>query len=170
MKFTQGTVIIHPHHGPSTVKKIANRTIRGEQTKYLTLLTHAGDLSVSVPTKMAEEIGLREIMDIKGVQDIFEVLMGESEPFNRVWSRRFRDYNQRANSGDIAIVAGLVRDLLRRNEDKRISYGEMGVLRQATEMLTAELALSLKRDEEEVTELVEKAVLEDEAPKVLAAA
>lgn len=168
LKFTKGKVVIHPHHGPSTVKKIANRTVRGEQTKYLTLITHADELSVSVPTEMAEEIGLRQVMDRDGVREIFEVLMGESGPYNRVWSRRFRDYTQRANSGDIETIAGLVRDLLRRNEERPISYGEKGVLNQANAMLTAELALSLDCDEEEATEMVTKAVLEDVTPELLA--
>lgn len=163
MKFTQGKVVIHPHHGPATVAKVAPRKVRGEKTTYLTLTTHEGDLSVSVPADRAEEIGLRRVMDLAGAHEVFEELMGESGPYNRIWSRRFRDYTQRANSGDILTIAGLVRDLIRRNEEKRISYGEMGVLKQALNMLTAELSLSLEQDAEEVTAMVEAAVLEGES-------
>lgn len=168
LKFTEGKVVIHPHHGPSTVKKISTRTIRGERTKYLTLLTHTGDLSVSVPSERAEEIGVRRVMDLDGARDIFKVLMDESGSFNRIWSRRFKDYTERVNSGNISTIAGLVRDLTRRNDERRISYGEMGVLREAQALLTAELALSLEIAPEEVMELVEDAVLNDVAPKFTA--
>lgn len=159
MRFTRGKIVIHPHHGPSTVEKIAHRTVRGEQREYLTLLTHEGDLSVSIPSERAAEIGVRRVMDREAVQGIFEVLRDESMPHNRIWSRRFRDYTQRANSGDIATIAGLVRDLTRRNEERRISYGEMGILRQAGAVLVAELALSLGREPEEVSEMVDDAIL-----------
>lgn len=164
MQFTKGKVVIHPHHGPSTVEKIATRNVRGEQTKYLTLLTHEGDLSVSMPTERAEELGVRRVMDLEGVRSIFDVLTDESGPHNRIWSRRFKDYTERLNSGVVATIAGLVRDLTRRNEERRISYGEMGVLREAHALLTAELALSLDRTAEQVAELVEEAVLNRVTP------
>lgn len=166
LKFTKGKVVIHPHHGPSTVKKVASRTVRGERISYLTLLTHDGDLSVAIPAERAEEIGVRRVMDASGAADVFEVLMGESGSHDRVWSRRFKDYTNRLNTGDVATIAGLIRDLIRRNEERRISYGEMGILREATALLTAELALSLKRTPEQVEEMVRAAVLEGVAPKI----
>ncbi len=168
MQFTKGKIVIHPHHGPSTVQEIATRTIRGERTKYLTLLTHEGEISVSMPTDRAEELGIRRVMDLAGVREIFDVLMDESGPHNRIWSRRYKDYTQRLNSGDVATIAGLVRDLMRRNEERRVSYGEMGVLREAHALLTAELALSLDRTAEQVAQMVESAVLNDVAPKFTA--
>lgn len=170
MKFIVGDTVIHPHHGPSTVKKVANRNMRGKRIEYVTLETGHEGLVVAVPIKQADEIGLRPVMDVGAVEGIFDVLMGESEPYNRVWSRRFRDYTQRANSGDMPTVAGLVRDLLRRNEERPISYGEKGVLKQAFDMLSAEMSLSLDRAVAEIEVLVEAAVLKDEAPQLLAAA
>lgn len=170
MQFTEGKVVIHPHHGPSTVTKVANRNIRGKRIKYVTLEAHADGLVVAVPTDRADEIGLRRVMDKAGVEEIFEVLTDESEPHNRVWSRRFRDYTQRANSGDITVVAGLVRDLIRRNEERPISYGEKGVLKQAFDLLSAEMSLSLERTVEDIEEIVHDTVMEREVPATLVAA
>lgn len=166
MKFTKGQVVVHPHHGPATVKKIASRTLRGEKKQYLTLVTHQDEMSVSVPADLAEEMGVRPLMDAKGVKQIFDILTGESSPFDKVWSRRFKDYTERLNSGDIITIAGLIRDITRRNHDSRVSYGEMGVLRDASGPLIAELALALEIDEERASQLVEEAILEGVSPKL----
>lgn len=166
LQFTKGKVVIHPHHGPSTVKRIAKRTVRGERATYVTLLTEHGDLSVSIPSERAAEFGVRDVMGIEGVREIFEVLMEESGSYQRIWSRRFKDYTERLNSGDVHTIAGLIRDLTRRNEERRISYGEMGILREATALLSAELALSLDVSPEQVSELMNEAALNDVAPEL----
>lgn len=166
LKFTKGQIVVHPHHGPATVKKISSRTLRDEKKQYLTLLTHQDEMSVAVPADLAEEMGVRPLMDADGVRDIFEILTGESSPFDKVWSRRFKDYTERLNSGDVTTTAGLVRDISRRNHDSRVSYGEMGVLRDALGPLVAELALALNIDTDKASELIDAAVLEKEMPKL----
>lgn len=165
MKFTKGQIVVHPHHGPATVKKIASRTLRGEKKQYLTLHTHQDEMSVSVPADLAEEMGVRPLMDPAGVKKIFAILAGESSPFDKVWSRRFKDYTERLNSGDVIVTAGLVRDITRRNHDSRVSYGEMGVLRDAMGPLVAELVLALEVEQEEIEEIIETAILEQKVPK-----
>lgn len=166
LKFTKGQIVVHPHHGPATVKSITSRTLRGEKKDYLDLLTHEDEMSVAVPAEQAEEMGVRPLMDVDGVKKIFEILADESSPFDRVWSRRFKDYTERLNSGDVTTIAGLIRDITRRNEESRVSYGEMGVLRDALGPLVAELALALDVEKETVENLINQAVLEDEVPKL----
>ncbi len=166
MNFTKGQIVVHPHHGPATVKKISSRTLRGEKKQYLTLLTHQDEMSVAVPVDLADEMGVRPLMDSKGVKEIFEILTGESSPFDKVWSRRFKDYTERLNSGDVITTAGLVRDIMRRNHENRVSYGEMGVLRDAVGPLIAELALALDIDEEKASQLIDEAILEGTMPKL----
>lgn len=165
LKFTKGQIVVHPHHGPATVKKISSRTLRDEKKQYLTLETHQDQMSVAVPVDLAEEMGVRPLMDTAGVKEIFGILSGESSPFDKVWSRRFKDYTERLNSGDVITTAGLVRDITRRNHESRVSYGEMGVLRDATGPLVAELSLALEIEPESVQELIDKAILENELPK-----
>ncbi len=140
--------------------------MRGEKKEYLTLLTHQDEMSVAVPMELAEEMGVRPLMDEAGVKEIFEILAGESSPFDKVWSRRFKDYTERLGSGDVITTAGLVRDITRRNHDSRVSYGEMGVLREATGPLVAELMLALELDKEKVEELISHAILEAEVPTI----
>src|SRR5690625_7763147 len=97
-------------------------------------------MSVAVPVDLADEMGVRPLMDSKGVRGIFEILTGESSPFDKAWSRRFKDYTERLNSGVGITTAGLVRDPPRRNHHNRLPYGEPGALRADVARLSTELA------------------------------
>ena len=165
LNFSTGQVVVHPHHGPATVKKIFTRTIRDERRRYLRLDVHHDDeLAVAIPVEMAEELGVRPTVDDDAVRELFTVLMGESSPHEKVWSRRIKNNAERLRSGDVMTIAGLIRDLTRQNEEKRLAFGEMKLLRDATGPFVAELALVLALDEEKVTAMVDAAILEGTAP------
>ncbi|MEE6282050.1 CarD family transcriptional regulator [Georgenia sunbinii] len=161
MNFSTGQVVVHPHHGPATIKKIFTRTIRDDRRKYLNLEVRHSDLSVAVPVELAEEMGVRPILDAAGVREIFDLLLAESEVEETVWSRRIKNNTMRLRSGDVRTIAGLIRDLTRRNTEKRLSFGEMNLLRDAMTPFVAELAISLNLTEDDVTAMVDAAVLEN---------
>lgn len=164
MQMSKGQVFIHPQHGPATVTKVTSRVIQGERRRYLILNVHADDMSVSLPVDAAEEIGLRPVMDTKRVQEVFEALADEGEPFDKVWSRRFKHNTERLRSGDQLKIAGLVRDVTRRDDEVKVSYGEANLLREATELLSAEMAIALEITPERAVALIESAVREKAVP------
>lgn len=164
LQFAKGQVVVHPHHGPATVTRLAFRTVGEQRTRYLTLRIRRDDLEVSLPVDRAEEIGVRSVLDAAGVQRIFETLAGPGQAFDKVWSRRVKDFTERLRSSDIFVVAGLVRDITRQNEQKKVSYGEMNLLNDARALVTAELAVALGLAEDEIGEMIEPAVLEGTLP------
>lgn len=163
-QFSKGQVLVHPQHGPGTVTKVANRVVQGTKRQYLLLRLHADGMSVALPVDAVDELGVRAVMTPKRVREIFAVLTGESEPFDKVWSRRFKHNTERLRSGDLLNLAGLIRDVARRNAKRRVSYGEGNLLQQAMDLLTAELAIALDVTPERAVELVETAALERVAP------
>ncbi|WP_168211597.1 CarD family transcriptional regulator [Ruania zhangjianzhongii] len=164
MQFAKGQVVVHPHHGPATVTRLAFRTVGEQRSRYLTLRIRRDDLEVSLPVERAEDIGVRSVLDAAGVQKVFKILAGPGQAFDKVWSRRVKDFTERLRSSDIFTVVGLVRDITRQNEEKKVSYGEMNLLNEARALVTAELAVALGLDDEEIAELIEPAVLEGTLP------
>ncbi|HLS74260.1 MAG TPA: CarD family transcriptional regulator [Actinomycetaceae bacterium] len=164
LNFSPGQVVVHPHHGPATIAKIANRKIRNSTVRYLKL--EVDELSVAIPVDRAEEMGVRALIDTAAVREVFATLTAESEPNETVWSRRMKQNTTRLRSGDINTVAGLVRDLTRRNEVKRLSFGEMTLLRDAQEPLIAELAIVLGASTEDTEAMLHAAILEGEIPTI----
>lgn len=148
------------------MKKTFSRSIRGERRKYLRLQVHHDDLQVAVPVETAEEIGVRPTIDLDEVREIFDVLLEASEKQEKVWSRRIKSNAERLRTGDLKVIASLIRDLTRQNEEKRLAFGEMKLLRDASGPFVAELALVLGKDVEEVTEMVNAAILESVSPEL----
>lgn len=166
MNFSPGQVLVHPHHGPATISTIATRKIGTGRRRYLKLDVHGTELSVGVPLEQAEELGVRPLLDPDGLREVFDVLVAPSGEKSSVWSRRVKANADRLRSGDIRTVAGLIRDLTRWNQEKRLSFGEMKMLRDALSPFVAELALVLAVSEEEAAAVVNTAVLDGTRPSI----
>lgn len=166
LNYFPGQVLVHPHHGPATVAKVATRKVGKERKRYLKLDVHDAELSIGMPLERAEEMGVRPLLDADGLHQVFDVLLAPTGEKEKVWSRRVKRSADQLRSGDIRVVAGLIRDLTRWNEEKRLSFGEAKMLRDALAPFVAEVSLVLGIDEDEAAAAVDAAVLEGTRPTV----
>lgn len=164
MRFSTGSVVVHPHHGPARVAGTFSRTVRGEEVRYVQLVVDHKDLELSVPVDKAAELGIRPPMTMTQVRRVFDRLVAKSGHQESQWSRRIKHDVDRLNSGDPMTLAALVRDLLRREDDKGLSLGERDLLREARRPIVDELRIVLGRSGEETVAAVEAAVLRGERP------
>ena len=148
MKFEVGETVVYPHHGAAEIIEVSEKSIRGVTQTYLKLRVAQGDLIIQVPAANVEMVGVRDVIDKKGVQQVFSVLRAEfvEEPTN--WSRRYKANLEKLASGDVVKVSEVVRDLWRRDQDRGLSAGEKRMLAKARQILISELALAEKTDEE----------------------
>ena len=156
MKFEVGETVVYPHHGAAEIIEISDKKIRGEKQKYLKLRVAQGDLIIQVPAANVEMVGVRDVIDKKGVKQVFDVLRAEfvEEPTN--WSRRYKANLEKLASGDVVKVSEVVRDLWRRDQDRGLSDGEKRMLAKARQILISELALARKVDEEKASAELDK--------------
>lgn len=147
MTFSIGETVVYPNHGTAVIEDIENRTIKGEDRMYLVLrIVGQNDLVVRVPACNLDLVGVRDVVDQKGLERVFEVLQAKhtEEPSN--WSRRFKANMEKLHSGNILKVAEVVRDLWRRDRDKGLSAGEKRMLSKARTILVEEVAIAEKLD------------------------
>ncbi|MGO1569230.1 MAG: CarD family transcriptional regulator, partial [Brachybacterium sp.] len=135
------------HHGAALIEEVKTRTIKGEDRTYLKLKVAQGDLTIEVPAENVDLVGVRDVVDKEGLEEVFEVLRQPytEEPTN--WSRRYKANVEKLASGDVKKVAEVVRDLWRRDQDRGLSAGEKRMLAKARQILVSELALAEKTDE-----------------------
>ena len=156
MKFEVGETVVYPHHGAAEIIEVSKKTMRGESQTYLKLRVAQGDLIIQVPAANVEMVGVRDVIDKKGVKQVFDVLRAEfvEEPTN--WSRRYKANLEKLASGDVVKVSEVVRDLWRRDQDRGLSAGEKRMLAKARQILISELALARKVDEEKASAELDK--------------
>ena len=128
MSFEIGQTVVYPHHGAAKIEEISTRMIRGEEKTYLTLRVSQGDLTIQVPAENVDLVGVRDVVDEDGLETVLSVLRAPyiEEPTN--WSRRFKANQEKIATGDIVKVAEVVRDLTRRDDQKKLSTGEKRML------------------------------------------
>ncbi|WP_406727377.1 CarD family transcriptional regulator [Streptomyces sp. GD-15H] len=159
MQFSIGQTVVHPHHGPATVAQVLDRSVRGETRRYVQLQVHRSDLSIAVPVEKTHEVGLRPVYAPAQAQELLGVLEAPTGEQEETWSRRFKANQEKLRVGDLLLTAGVVRDLIRRQEERGLSTGEKDMLHHARRPVLAELALSLSLPDGEAERLLDSAVL-----------
>jgi len=156
MQFEVGETVVYPHHGAATIVEVKTRVIKGEEKLYLKLNVTQGDLTIEVPAENVALVGVRDVIGQEGLDKVFDVLRAPfvEEPTN--WSRRYKANGEKLSSGDVIKVSEVVRDLWRRDQDRGLSAGEKRMLAQARQILTSELALAEKTDEEKAALLLDE--------------
>lgn len=152
MAFEVGQTVVYPHHGAAKILKIKNETVDGVEKEYLVLQVTQGDLEIEVPSENIDLVGVRDVVDDEGVEQVLSVLRADYVEEVPNWSRRYKANQEKIATGDIIRVAEVVRDLSRRDTDKGLSAGEKRMLQKARSILASELALArgIQEDEAEV--------------------
>ena len=142
MNFEVGETVVYPHHGAATITHVKTRSIKGADKTYITLNVHQSDLTIELPVDNVELVGVRDVIDSKGVEAVFEVLRSDivEEPGN--WSRRYKANAEKMGSGSVYRVSEVVRDLWRRDQEHGVSAGEKRMLAKARDILISELELA----------------------------
>lgn len=156
MQFEVGETVVYPHHGAAKIIEVKKRKIGGEEKLFLKLQVNQGDLTIEVPAENCDLVGVRDVINQEGLEEVFEVLRAPftEEPTN--WSRRYKANVEKLASGDVIKVSEVVRDLWRRDQEVRsLSAGEKRMLAKARQILVSELALAEKTDEEKAGEVLD---------------
>jgi CarD family transcriptional regulator len=167
MVFSVGETVVYPHHGAALVEAVETRVIGGVEQEYLVLRVEQGqgDLTVKVPAKNVEMVGVREVVGTEGLNEVFEVLRAPhtEEPTN--WSRRYKANVEKLASGSPLKIAEVVRDLWRRDRERGLSAGEKRMLTKAREILVGEIALAEDCIKDEAENVLDKVLLSESTVK-----
>jgi CarD family transcriptional regulator len=156
MTYQVGDTVVYPHHGAAIIQKREKRTLAGEERDYLVLRLTYGDLTLMVPADATDEVGLRNVVGQKEVDEVMSVLGRRDGSMPTNWSRRFKANYEKLRSGDIYQVAEVVRNLALREREKGLSAGEKRMLTKSKQILVSELSAAISKSDDETEGLIDE--------------
>jgi len=162
--FQIGAMAVYPAHGVGVIESIQEREVAGFLQSFYIMRLLDTDMIIMIPTHNARNIGLRTVVDIRAVAEIFEILRERPTRLNQqTWNRRYRDYMDKIKAGSLFRVAEVLRDLTLLKLEKELSFGERKMLDTAKNLLVKELSLVNNKEEDEIEAQLEKLLgLEDQ--------
>lgn len=157
-----GDKVVYPMHGAGEITGIEEQEVGGVTQSYYILRLPMGSMKLMLPVDKVEEIGLRDVIAETQLDELKEVLGGESETIQGSWNKRFHATLDRLKTGDIMEVAAVVRNLTRQNLKKKIPGGERRLLDLSRQILISELVYVLDKNPDEVTDWVDQTIGADE--------
>jgi CarD family transcriptional regulator len=154
----------YPNHGIGRIESIDTVKMDERTLCFYVLRILDRDMTVKVPCDRAEALGMRGIIPRGDVSRVYDILrMQCQQDVRRTWNKRFRDYTLKLKSGSPFEIAEVLRDLIRLQASKDLSFGERKMLDQAKTMLIKELAFATEQDEREMTHEIVRIVNGDVA-------
>lgn len=154
--FAKGDYVVYPAHGVGMIEGIETQTISGMEIKLYAISFEKERMRLKIPMMKAKESGLRKLCTTSRLKDALKTLKGKARIRRTMWSRRAQEYELKINSGDPVMIAEVLRDLKRSNDDTEQSYSERQIYQSALERLAREVAAVEKTSEEKATMRLEK--------------
>jgi CarD family transcriptional regulator len=149
--FIIGQMAVYPAHGVGVIESIQEKEVGGQPQSFYIMRLLDNDMIIMIPTTNAKNIGLRQVIDIQSVLEIYEVLRTRPMRLNHTtWNRRYRDYMDKIKTGSPLRVAEVLRDLTLLKTEKELSFGERKMLDTAKNLLVKELSLVNNMKEQEI--------------------
>jgi CarD family transcriptional regulator len=146
--FEVGDLAVYPAHGVGRIESIESREISGEKQDFYIMKILDNNMIIMIPVDNVESVGLRDIIDVKQVSKVYEIMKKRDIPVdNQTWNRRYREYMEKIKTGSVFEVAEVLRDLYLLKVDKDLSFGERKMLDTAQSLLLKELSIAKKTDE-----------------------
>lgn len=138
ISFKVGQYAVYPSHGVGKIVDIESTEVLGQEFKCYLMNFEKERLSIKIPVNNADKIGLRHLVSKKEMDEVFVVLRSGVKKLKGMWSRRAQEYETKINSGDIMLLAEVLRDLTRDIEDSERSYSERIIYETAIYRLATE--------------------------------
>lgn len=139
--FKIGDKIMYPMHGAGVIESIKEMEIQGKKQDYFVINLSIGDLQIMIPHQKLNKLGIRAVEDRLKLEEVMVVFHdGETDEL-LPWKERYKTNMEKIKSGEIQQGAEVVRDLMRKNNEKALNTSEKQMLNNARNIFISELIL-----------------------------
>jgi CarD family transcriptional regulator len=152
VSFNIGDSVVYPSHGVGKIVDIEEQLISDLKIDLFVVNFEKDKMSMRIPMKKAEKVGLRHLVTRKEMDKVLDVLESTPKAARGMWSRRAAEYEAKINSGELILVAEVVRDLFKNSADTNRSYSERVIYESALSRLVKEYSVIYKTSLEKASE------------------
>ena len=145
--FRKGEKVAHPIFGVGNIANIEEKRVLDKSEKYYILDLFINQMTLMIPVRKAEDIGLRKVVGKERVPEILEVLSDDMDEMEQDYKSRIKTQMEMVDSGDLMKVAQVVRNYYQRKKTDVLSATEKSLLERANKILISEIKTVYKIDE-----------------------
>jgi len=150
--------IVYPNHGVGKITNIEKRSIAGIKLDLYVIEFKQDRMLLRVPIGKSETLKLRKVVSSSKMKQAISILKEKAKSKNTMWSRRAQEYDEKINSGKPVMVAEVIRDLHRKENQAEQSHSERQLYEQALDRLGREMAIVFSINDKAAIEKIEKAL------------
>ncbi len=153
-EFKIGEYCVYKTHGVAKIKEIQTIELKDFKSKCLVLYFEKEKLTITVPESQIENMEIRKISTKADMEEVFTILSNGVKKIKGMWSRRAKEYEEKINSGDIHLIAEVIRDLTRDVEEADRSFSERMIYETAVYRLASEYSILMNISLEDATKKI----------------
>lgn len=158
LKFKVGDKVVYPNHGIGVIKEIKDISYGGTLSTFISLQILSTDSTVMVPVQNSKAVGLRKLVSRARVRSVLDRLRDAAVEVPQDWKGRYQENQDKMRSGDIELVAEVLKNLTYLNSVKTLSYRERKMLDRARLLVVSELAEASGQLSARVEEQIDEAM------------
>ena len=155
LKFNKGDYVVYPSYGPGKILAIKKEIITGKRIQVLVISINKRVI-LRVPVEKIKDLGLRKLSTTNRLKDAMTVLKSKARKKKKtMWSRRAQEYEEKILSGNLVLIAEVLKELYKKDTFDEASFSEKQIYASDLDRLARELAAMKKLDKEAATKELE---------------
>ncbi len=158
MRFSIGDKVVHPHRGPGRIIDVERQSFLDVAKRYYVIDMPARALTVRIPVRKVDEVGLRPAMTREKLDLVLDILHGRPRGLPADHKERQESVRERIQAARPIPMAEAVRDLTWHGRSAHLTKTDADLLKVVQEFLAAEMALASDTKLSEANETIELAL------------
>lgn len=138
--FAEGDFAVYPTHGVGKVDRVGCEEIAGHKLDCITLSFEDNRMTLRVPVAQARAAGLRKLATPQAMAEVLRIIGGRPRISRVMWAKRAQEFLAKINSGDLKMLAEVIRDLHTSAGGQGPSFSQRNLYELAIDRLAGELA------------------------------
>jgi CarD family transcriptional regulator len=158
--FREGDAVVYPAHGVGRIDRVGVEEIAGHKLNLIHISFDENQMTLRVPVAQARAAGLRKLASQQEMADALIRLGGRPRTSRLMWAKRAQDCLAKINSGELAALAEVVRDLHVAGDGSGSSFSRRNLFELGFDRLASEVAAINRTAKAEAIEQINRVLLE----------